>query len=201
MVALTLVTPRWLMAQLRTAADASVAYPFLRAFSIRPHPISTSPSALGGPFKLIDPTTVLEHRSTMTRMHYESWLLSARNALRCHDKSAPRFGSSGRNVKPVRSETLSKSPAISASTSSGTRATRSKRSVSMLDAGWPLHHDCCNWPLRSLTIGRVGLSRANCLQPSVSVVEQKERQYAVADTATEQSYGPTDIMSAEVRDC
>jgi len=33
------------------------------------------------------------------------------------------------------------------------------------------------------------------------VVEQKERQYAVADTATEQSYGPTDIMSAEVRDC
>jgi hypothetical protein len=32
-------------------------------------------------------------------------------------------------------------------------------------------------------------------------VEQKERQYAVADAATEQSYWPTDIMSAEVRDC
>ena len=32
-------------------------------------------------------------------------------------------------------------------------------------------------------------------------MEQKERQYTVADAATEQSYWPTDIMSAEVRDC
>ena len=61
-------------------------------------------------------------------------LVAIRNALRCHDKSAPSFGSSGRNVKPVRSETRSKSPAMSGSMSSGTSATRSKRSVSMLGA-------------------------------------------------------------------
>ena len=32
-------------------------------------------------------------------------------------------------------------------------------------------------------------------------MEQKEREDAIADAATEQSYGPTDIMSAEIRDC
>src|SRR6059036_3205970 len=95
MVALTLMTPLWFMAQLITAADASVAYPFLRAFSLKPHPISTSPSAVGGPFKLIDPTTVLDDRSTITRIRQASWLRSASNARRCHDKSTPRFGSSG----------------------------------------------------------------------------------------------------------
>lgn len=131
-VALMELTPGCRTTQLRTVADASVAYPFLRAFSIKLHPISTSPSELGGPFKLIDPTTVLEHRSTMTRMRHNGWVLSARNALRFHDKSTPSFGSSGRNVKPVGRETRSKSPAISASMSSGNSATRSRRSVSLL---------------------------------------------------------------------
>src|SRR3954465_3465227 len=126
------LTPGCRTTQLTTAADASVAYPFLRAFSIKPHPISTSPSASGGPFKLIDPTTVLEDRSTMTRIRHGSCLLSDRNSLRCHDKSTPSFGSSGRNVKPVRSETRSKSPSTSASMSSGRSATRSTRAVSML---------------------------------------------------------------------
>ena len=32
-------------------------------------------------------------------------------------------------------------------------------------------------------------------------MKHRECQYAVADGAAEQSYGPTDIMSAEVRDC
>jgi hypothetical protein len=54
--------------------------------------------------------------------------------------------------------------------------------------------------LRSLRIAGADSSlstAANCPRLSFSQVEQRERQDAIADAATKQSYGPTDI----IRDC
>ena len=53
-----------------TAAAASTAYPRRRRASTTPQPISTSPLELGGPFKLIAPTTVPVAPSTITRTRH-----------------------------------------------------------------------------------------------------------------------------------
>jgi len=128
MVALIELTPACRRAHWITAADASVAYPLPRTSSINPHPISTSPAALGGPFRLIDPTTVWDERSIMIRIRHGRCRSSARIALRCQARS-PMSGLSGGNLKPLRAAKRPKSLAISASMSSGMSATSSRRSV------------------------------------------------------------------------